>query len=118
MQAVEHYEITRYGTAIAWAKHLGHHNVAEMLSQTLEQEIAADKKLTEVAEGTLNAQADTGEHGDEEAASAARGGGKAGKGGRGSSKGAAEMAAAVDVDEEAGEAEDSGGRRGKKSKAA
>ena len=45
-QAVEHYEITRYGSLIAWAKRLGRNDVAKVLEQTLNEEKAADKKLT------------------------------------------------------------------------
>ena len=56
-QAVEHYEITRYGTLIAWAKQLGHDDAANLLATTLEQEYAADKKLTGLAEGVLNREA-------------------------------------------------------------
>jgi ferritin-like metal-binding protein YciE len=53
-QAVEHYEIARYGTLIAWARELGHDDWASVLEQTLEEEKAADLKLTEVAEARLN----------------------------------------------------------------
>ncbi len=56
-QAVEHYEIARYGTMIAWANQLGLREVASLLNQTLEQEYNADKKLTELAESSLNRQA-------------------------------------------------------------
>jgi ferritin-like metal-binding protein YciE len=56
-QAVEHYEITRYGTLIAWAKQLGRQNVADLLKQTLSEEEATDKKLTMLAEQGLNAKA-------------------------------------------------------------
>jgi ferritin-like metal-binding protein YciE len=49
-QAVEHYEITKYGTMIAWAHTLGHDTVVGLLSATLKEEEAADKKLTTVAE--------------------------------------------------------------------
>jgi ferritin-like metal-binding protein YciE len=56
-QAVEHYEITRYGTLIAWAKRLGRNDVAQLLEQTLDEEKAADKKLTSVAESQVNLQA-------------------------------------------------------------
>jgi ferritin-like metal-binding protein YciE len=49
-QAVEHYEITKYGTMIAWARSLGHDAVIPLLSATLKEEEAADKKLTTVAE--------------------------------------------------------------------
>jgi len=56
-QAVEHYEMTRYGTLIAWAKQLGHNNVATLLNQTLEEEKATDKKLTSVADAQVNRKA-------------------------------------------------------------
>ena len=56
-QAVEHYEITRYGTIIAWARHLGHDKVADLMQRNLEQEKAADAKLTKLAVGRLNQQA-------------------------------------------------------------
>lgn len=48
-QAVEHYEITKYGTMVAWAEALGHDAVVSLLSATLKEEEAADKKLTTVA---------------------------------------------------------------------
>jgi ferritin-like metal-binding protein YciE len=53
-QAVEHYEIARYGTLIAWARELGRDDCAGVLEQTLEEEKAADLKLTEIAEARLN----------------------------------------------------------------
>jgi ferritin-like metal-binding protein YciE len=56
-QAVEHYEITRYGTLIAWAKQLGRNDCASLLQTTLDEEKAADKKLTEIAEARLNLKA-------------------------------------------------------------
>jgi ferritin-like metal-binding protein YciE len=56
-QAVEHYEITRYGTMIAWAKQLGMKEAADLLSKNLEQEYAADKKLSKLAESALNREA-------------------------------------------------------------
>jgi ferritin-like metal-binding protein YciE len=56
-QAVEHYEITRYGTLIAWAKQLGKTDAAKLLAQTLDQEYAADKKLSALAEKALNREA-------------------------------------------------------------
>lgn len=49
-QAVEHYEITRYGTLIAWAGSLGHDDVVRLLTTNLNEEKAADKKLTTIAE--------------------------------------------------------------------
>ena len=56
-QAVEHYEITRYGSLIAWAKQLGRNDVGQLLEQTLQEEKAADQKLTALAEGQVNVQA-------------------------------------------------------------
>jgi ferritin-like metal-binding protein YciE len=56
-QAVEHYEITRYGTLIAWAKQLGRPDCASVLQQNLDEEKAADMKLTKVAETNVNKKA-------------------------------------------------------------
>ena len=56
-QAVEHYEMTRYGTLIAWARQLGHNDVATLLLQTLDEERATDKKLTLMAEAQVNRKA-------------------------------------------------------------
>jgi ferritin-like metal-binding protein YciE len=56
-QAVEHYEMTRYGTLIAWANQLGHRDCANLLQQTLDEEKATDKKLTSMAESQVNRKA-------------------------------------------------------------
>jgi ferritin-like metal-binding protein YciE len=48
-QAVEHYEIARYGTLIAWAESVGHDDIVRLLSTNLKEEKAADKKLSTVA---------------------------------------------------------------------
>jgi ferritin-like metal-binding protein YciE len=56
-QAVEHYEMTRYGTLIAWANQLGRRDCATLLEQTLNEEKAADKKLTTMAESHVNRKA-------------------------------------------------------------
>jgi ferritin-like metal-binding protein YciE len=56
-QAVEHYEITRYGSLIAWARLLGRNDCASVLQQTLDEEKATDKKLTALAESRLNRRA-------------------------------------------------------------
>jgi ferritin-like metal-binding protein YciE len=56
-QAVEHYEMTRYGTLIAWAKQLGRPDCASLLEQNLKDEKAADSKLTGLAEHGINAKA-------------------------------------------------------------
>lgn len=53
-QAVEHYEITRYGSMHAWATSLGMDDAAEILESILEEEKAADSKLTELAESRIN----------------------------------------------------------------
>jgi ferritin-like metal-binding protein YciE len=59
-QRAEHYEIAAYGTAAAWADALGLAEVAELLGQTLEEEKAADQKLTALAEQGINAAAISG----------------------------------------------------------
>jgi ferritin-like metal-binding protein YciE len=48
-QAVEHYEIARYGTLIAWAESLGHDDIVRFLNTNLNEEKAADRKLSTVA---------------------------------------------------------------------
>jgi ferritin-like metal-binding protein YciE len=57
-QAVEHYEITRYGTLIAWAKQLGRADCAAVLAETLAEEKATDDILTTMAESKVNATAE------------------------------------------------------------
>jgi len=56
-QKVEHYEIAGYGSAITFAKLLGDEEAARLLGQTLEEEKAADQKLTQIAESTINLEA-------------------------------------------------------------
>lgn len=56
-QAVEHYEITRYGTLIAFAKRLGRNDCAAVLQKNLDEEKATDKKLTSLAESKINLKA-------------------------------------------------------------
>ena len=56
-QAVEHYEITRYGTLVAWAKQLGREDCAGVLHQILDQEKATDQKLNRIAESKINTKA-------------------------------------------------------------
>lgn len=57
-QAVEHYEIARYGTMVAWAKQIGRTEIASILQQTLDEEYATDDKLTKLATGQVNAAAE------------------------------------------------------------
>ena len=56
-QKVEHYEIASYGTLCAWAEQMGHDEAVKLLRQTEEEEIAADEKVTEVAETVANQRA-------------------------------------------------------------
>lgn len=56
-QAVEHYEMTRYGSLIAYARQLGRQDCAQVLEQTLAEEKATDQKLTRIAESRVNRQA-------------------------------------------------------------
>jgi len=56
-QAAEHYEITRYGSLIAWARQLGRNECAGILQKTLDEEKATDKKLTALAESKVNLRA-------------------------------------------------------------
>ncbi|QCI68505.1 ferritin-like domain-containing protein [Phreatobacter stygius] len=56
-QSVEHYEMTRYGTLIAWAKQLGRNDCASLLQKNLDEEKATDRRLTEIAEAKVNLRA-------------------------------------------------------------
>jgi ferritin-like metal-binding protein YciE len=56
-QAVEHYEIARYGTLKTWAGQLGYDEAVSLIDQNLQEEIATDQKLSQVAEASANAKA-------------------------------------------------------------
>jgi ferritin-like metal-binding protein YciE len=56
-QRAEHYEMAAYGSLMAWAEALGHDDVIELLGATLEEEKAADERLSELAEGGINESA-------------------------------------------------------------
>ena len=56
-QRAEHYEMAAYGTLVAWATAIGHTKAAGLLQETLDEEKAADEKLSALAEGTINQQA-------------------------------------------------------------
>ena len=56
-QRAEHYEMAAYGTLVAWARAMGHEEAAELLQQTLDEEKAADEKLSGLAEGGINKSA-------------------------------------------------------------
>lgn len=59
-QAVEHYEISRYGTLKRWAEELGHGEAATLLDETLKEEAQTDADLTKLADGFANDRAKTG----------------------------------------------------------
>ena len=65
-QRAEHYEIAAYGTLVAWARAMGHAEAADLLEETLEEEKAADEKLTSLAEGGINEQAANSAQGEDE----------------------------------------------------
>lgn len=56
-QRVEHYEISGYGTAVRYAKELGHDDIAYKLQETLDEEYAANENLNDLAEDRLNKEA-------------------------------------------------------------
>jgi ferritin-like metal-binding protein YciE len=65
-QRAEHYEMATYGTLVAWAQAMGHNEAAKLLQQTLDEEKAADKKLSGLAEDGINQSAADAAHPDEE----------------------------------------------------
>jgi len=71
-QRAEHYEMAAYGTLVAWAQAMGHVEAADLLQQTLNEEKAADKKLSQLAEGGINQEAADAVEGEEEDQTPAR----------------------------------------------
>ena len=65
-QRAEHYEMAAYGTLIAWAKAMGHEAPADLLQETLDEEKAADKKLSALAESGINQDAVDAAHSEED----------------------------------------------------
>src|SRR5262245_21089557 len=65
-QRAEHYEMAAYGTLVAWARGMGHGKAADLLQETLDEEKAADEKLTSLAEGGINQEAADAAHGSDE----------------------------------------------------
>jgi len=61
----EHYEMAAYGTLVAWARAIGQPQAAELLDQTLEEEKAADRKLSELAESGIDQEAADSAHQEE-----------------------------------------------------
>lgn len=70
-QAVEHYEIARYGTLVEWATQLGHSDAAALLKANLAEEVATDKKLTQLAKSAANAKGVNGKSANTKSAKAA-----------------------------------------------
>ena len=66
-QRAEHYEMAAYGSMVAWARAMGHGEAANLLQKTLDEEKAADKKLSDLAEGGINQSAADAAHPDAEA---------------------------------------------------
>jgi ferritin-like metal-binding protein YciE len=62
-QRAEHYEMAAYGTLVAWAQSMGHTEAAKLLQETLDEEKAADKTLTSLAEAGINQDAAEAAHG-------------------------------------------------------
>jgi len=65
-QRAEHYEMAAYGTLIAWAQAMGHDEAASLLQKNLDEEKAADKKLSSIAEGGINQEAADAAHPDQD----------------------------------------------------
>ena len=65
-QRAEHYEMAAYGTLVAWARAMGHEEAAVLLQETLDEEKAADEKLSLLAEGGINQDAAEAAHPEEE----------------------------------------------------
>jgi len=72
-QRAEHYEMAAYGTLVAWARAMGHSEAADLLQETLDEEKAADEKLSGLAEGGINQAAAEGAHPNEDEEPAAVG---------------------------------------------
>jgi ferritin-like metal-binding protein YciE len=64
-QRAEHYEMAAYGTLVAWARAMGHDEAADLLQETLDEEKAADQKLSALAEGGINEDAAKAAHQDD-----------------------------------------------------
>ncbi|HKT79715.1 MAG TPA: ferritin-like domain-containing protein [Vicinamibacterales bacterium] len=65
-QRAEHYEMAAYGTLVSWAQAMGHDEAAQLLQETLDEEKAADKKLSSIAEGGINQEAAEAAHPEDE----------------------------------------------------
>ena len=65
-QRVEHYEMAAYGSLVAWARAMDHMEAADLLEETLDEEKAADEKLSSLAEGGINQEAADAAHPEED----------------------------------------------------
>jgi ferritin-like metal-binding protein YciE len=65
-QRAEHYEMAAYGTLVAWARGMGHEEAANLLQEILDEEKAADEKLSTLAEGGINQEAASAAHPEED----------------------------------------------------
>ena len=88
-QRAEHYEIAAYGTLVAWARAMGHDEAADTLQETLEEEKAADEKLSSLAESGINQEAAEAAHPDGEEEEEEQEEQTARTGGRGAARGSA-----------------------------
>jgi ferritin-like metal-binding protein YciE len=71
-QRAEHYEISAYGTLVSWARTMNHTEAAGVLQMTLDEEKGADRKLSALAEGSINRDAANGAHNGESRTTTAR----------------------------------------------
>jgi ferritin-like metal-binding protein YciE len=78
-QRAEHYEMAAYGTLVAWAQAMGHTEAAKLLQRTLDEEKAADKKLSGLAEGGINQGAADASHSEDDEEPVGAGAGSAKK---------------------------------------
>jgi len=86
-QRAEHYEMAAYGTLVAWAKAMGHEEAAGLLEEILDEEKAADEKLTSLADGGINESAAASAHPEGEEGEEGEESDSAPKGGKGRAKG-------------------------------
>jgi len=119
-QHVEHYEMAGYGTVRAWAQLLGEDGHAQLLQQTLDEEMNADKLLSELAESTVNIEAATGEGEDseeDESSSSSRGGSRGGsRGAKSGSRGGSSRGGSSRGGSSRGGSSRSGGKKGSRAK--
>jgi ferritin-like metal-binding protein YciE len=118
-QRVEHYEIAAYGTLAAWAQQLGLPDAVTLLRETLDEESAADEKLSMLAERGINEAASTAGEEEEESESGRRGGASSRKrsgGNRGGSRGRGSRGGARAAQSGKGGARKRGGTRSKTAK--